>query len=251
MPLLNTSDADMETIKIPGGGNFQFSAIRPEMLGATEYTLATIVIDVTGSVQSFAAALLDCLKTVVESLQKSPRAENLMLRIIVFNNEVIELHGFVPLKDIDLNSYSPFNPFGMTALFDATYSAIGAANKYGKTLVDQDFDVNACSYIITDGDDNASTVTPSAISKKINEGVQGEILESNQTILIGLIEKNDPSNVKPKLEKFKKDANLDAFIDAGEATPQKLAKLAGFVSQSISSQSQALGTGSASVPLVF
>ena len=32
-------------------------------------------------------------------------------------------------------------------------------------------------------------------------------------------------------------------IDVGDATPRKLAKLAAFVSQSISSQSQALGTG--------
>ena len=36
---------------------------------------------------------------------------------------------------------------------------------------------------------------------------------------------------------------ISQYIDAGAATKGKLAKLADFVSQSVSSQSQALGTG--------
>jgi hypothetical protein len=39
------------------------------------------------------------------------------------------------------------------------------------------------------------------------------------------------------------EVGITQFIDAGDATKGKLAKLAAFVSQSISSTSQALGTG--------
>jgi len=53
------------------------------------------------------------------------------------------------------------------------------------------------------------------------------------------------------LEQFKNEAGIDQFVSIGEATPAKLAKLADFISRSISSTSQALGTGNASQPLTF
>jgi stage V sporulation protein SpoVS len=53
------------------------------------------------------------------------------------------------------------------------------------------------------------------------------------------------------LEDFQKDAGLTQFIDVGDGTPQRLAKLAGFVSKSVSSQSQAIGSGSVSQPVTF
>ncbi len=45
---------NMQKLTVPGGGNFQFSAIRPDNLGAAEYTLVTIVVDITASVAEFA-----------------------------------------------------------------------------------------------------------------------------------------------------------------------------------------------------
>ncbi|MDX1333382.1 MAG: alpha/beta fold hydrolase, partial [Robiginitalea sp.] len=49
---------------------------------------------------------------------------------------------------------------GMTALYDATYASVGATLAYAKRLTDQDFDVNAAVYIVTDGMDNRSATTP-------------------------------------------------------------------------------------------
>ena len=255
MPQLMTQD-DMQTIQIPGQGGFYFSAVRPEKLGATEYTLVTIVMDVTGSVEDFASELLVVQKTIVSACKKNPRAENLMLRALMFNDDVTEIHGFKPLSEIDPDAYLPFRPDGMTALFDAAFSAIGAAVEYGKVLTQQDFNVNAAVYTITDGDDNRSRTIPSRIAELVKKSKSGEELESLITILIGL---QDPKKtgdrqaevVMGKLEIFKKEAGLTQFVNVGDATPQRLAKLANWVSQSISSQSQSLGSGAASQPLNF
>ncbi len=249
--LMPTSDT--QVINIPGPGNFQFSAIRPENLGATEYTLVTMVIDVTGSVRKFANELLDCVKSIVDACKKSPRAENLMLRFITFNEDLYEIHGFKPLADIDVNDYKPFKPDGMTALYDASFSGIASTLTYAKNLIDQDFDVNGCVYIVTDGMDNVSTINPAHILNTTNDATIKEEIESLITVLIGI---NDPKSgysrdVTKALKKFKDEAELTQFVDAGDATPQRLAKLANFVSKSISSQSQALGSGSASQPLTF
>jgi len=244
---------DTQVIGITGPGTFQFSAVRIEDLGASEYTLATIVCDISGSVIRFADELLGCIKAIVDACQKSPRAENLLLRLLLFNDELIEIHGFLNLADIDINSYDPLQPDNMTALFDATYDAVGGTLEYSKRLVDQDFDCNGAVYIITDGMDNRSSMTPTSIKEKIEDAMSKEEIESLVTVLVAL---KDPSSrmdgeVVKALAKFQKDANLSQFVDIGDATAGKLAKLANFVSESVSSQSQALGTGSPSVALNF
>lgn len=252
MPRLMATSDD-QVISIPGPGNFQFSAVRIEDLGATEYTLVTIVCDISGSVRLFAAELLRAIQTVVESCKKSPRADNLLIRLLHFNDNVREIHGFKTLVDVDPNAYDPLHPSGMTALFDASFDGIGATLEYAKRLVDQDFDCNGAVYVITDGMDNQSSMTPSAIKDKIAEALRNEEIESLITVLIGIQDPNSrwSADVKQALQKFKDEANLDEFIDAGDATPQKLAKLANWVSQSVSSQSQALGTGGPSQILSF
>ena len=88
MPKLMNNDDDMNTISVPGGGGFQFSAIRPENLGASEYTLVSIVCDISGSVDSYKDELLKCIKTIVEACKKSPRAENLLIRLLLFNSSL-------------------------------------------------------------------------------------------------------------------------------------------------------------------
>jgi uncharacterized protein YegL len=243
-----------EVMQQTGPGAFQFSGVRVENLGASEYTLVTIVIDVSGSVYNFAAELLNMVKTIVEACQKSPRAENLMIRYLVFNHDVTEIHGFRLLKDIDPNDYEALDPDGYTALFDASYDAIGATIDYSTRLVDDyEFDVNGAVYIVTDGMNNRGSMTPKSIKDKASAAVSREKIESLITILVGLHDPQEAwaAEVKVHLEAFQKDADLSQFVDVGDATPGKLAKLANFVSQSVSSQSQSLGTGAPSQNLTF
>jgi len=229
----------MESIAIQGASNFSFSATKIDALESTEYTLVTIVCDISGSVTSFADELLTMIKTIVKACQKSPRADFLMLRVLLFNEQVEEIHGFKMLNSIDPDDYKDLRPSGMTALFDATFSAIGAEITYAKNLISQGFSVNGCVYVITDGADNRSSMTPGEIKKQVIESRKQETIESLLTVLIGI----NTSNLQTELDRFKKQADITAYIDAGDATPQKLAKLADFVSSSISSTSTCLGTG--------
>ena len=122
-----------------------------------------------------------------------------------------------------------------------------------ESLSAQDFDVNGCVYIITDGDDNSSTSVPSMIKDQTNKALNGEEIESLTTILIGIFDVNSPDKkyFSDKLDTFKNEANLSQYINAGDATAATLAKLGNLISQSISSVSQTLGSGQASQPLVF
>ena len=242
-----------QEMKIAGPGNFTFSAIRIEDLGATEYTLVTIICDVTGSVSKFADELLEMVKTVIGACKKNARSENLLIRYVLFNTDVMEVHGFLPLSSINENDYEPLRPYGTTALYDASFSGIGATLKMAESLSNQDFDVNGCVYVITDGDDNASKIVPSMIKDQNDKAIVGEEIESLNTIVIGITDENAPDkkHFDDRLTLFCTEAGITQFINAGDATAAKLAKLANFISESISSTSQALGSGQASQPLVF
>jgi uncharacterized protein YegL len=137
----------------------------------------------------------------------------------------------------------------LTALCDASINGVEATSIYGKDLLKQDFSVNGIVVVITDGCNNHGTFTVKTLHQKLKEAVSKETLESLVTILVGV--NILASDVKQALEDFNKDAGFTQYVDVGEANAKKLAKLAEFVSKSISSQSQSLGSGGPSQPLTF
>ena len=246
--LSTTVDNGMQQLTTPS--NFKFSGTTIDQLGASEYTIATIVLDASGSVGSFKPELEKCLKTILKSCKKSPRAENLMLRLVEFNDSVREKHGFRQLDTIDEKEYDNcVNPYGGTALYDAVLSSIEAVGVYGQQLKDQEFISNAVVYVLTDGMNNSGSATAKAIKKAIDKVRKDECLESIAVILLK-VGAGDPE-AAIALDAFAKDAEITQFEDLTtlfqKLSPEgALAKIAGFVSRSISSTSQSLANGSAS-----
>ncbi len=237
---------NLETLN--AGSNYKFSGTRINDLGASEYTLATIVVDASSSVQPFASQLETALKTVFKACDKSPRRDNLMLRVTQFSSKLDELHGFKLLNTIQDKDYDNILQIGgCTALYDAMDEAIQATGTYGKQLMDQDFLVNSIVVVITDGEDNVSNINADRVKKSLQQVRHDENLESILVILVGVT--NDDVNLNTYLTTVKDDSGCDQYVSIGSATPGRIAKLAEFVSQSISSTSSSLGTGAASAPL--
>jgi len=236
-------DDDMESHTIAGKGGFAFTGARFDKLGASNYTLVTIAVDLSQSVEDFADDLLKMLKMAIDACKKSPMSDNILVRVIYFSTKypkgLEEIHGFKLLSDIDLSIYQTLKPDGSTPLYDAVYSSLGATLVYGEQLTAQEYTVNGIFFTITDGDNNASVATVKMIKDKIKEAKQAEKLESLVSILIGI----NAAQYKNVLEAFAQDAGLTNYIDAGDATPRNLAKLATFVSTSVSSTAQVAGTG--------
>jgi uncharacterized protein YegL len=250
MPKLMMIDSDEVNVAAPmmGGSSFQFSAVKIDSLGSTEYTLVDIGVDISGSTSPFKKELLASLKIIIEACKKSPRAENLMVRLVTFDTTVEEVHGFRLLNTINPDDYT-LGGGGATHLFEAAYKGIGAIKSYGETLYNQDFGVNAIAFVITDGCDYGSKESAKMVGQVKETILASETLESLLTILIG-INVSDKS-VAIALKNFETDGKFDQYIESANASPETLAKLASFVSKSISSQSQSLGTGGPSKTLTF
>jgi uncharacterized protein YegL len=237
---------DMENMT---AGGFSFSGVGIGKLLNSEYTLVTIALDNSGSVGSFAGEIESALQEVVKSCASSPRADNLLVRVISFNSNIEEIHGFKLLSECNVGDYNGIlSPGGTTALFDATENSIRAQTKYAKDLVADDYSVNGIVVVITDGCNYGSgTQHCKNVKSALEEAVSGERLDSLVSVLIG-INVNEPVVAKA-LSDFKIDANLSSYVSVSDASASALAKVAKFVSKSISAQSQSLGSGPASVSL--
>jgi uncharacterized protein YegL len=252
MPKLMGRD-DMQTGKTIH--NFEFSGANLDKLGASQYTLVTICQDTSGSVGRFKKEMEDCLKKIREACEKSPRSENLLSRLVGFNSYVTELHGFMELKDIPDDTYEDIlKCIGATALRDAAVNAAEATEAYGQQLYDMDYQCNGIMFVITDGDDNSSVVirNNSDIKKTFNQiKINEKPLESFLTILIGVGNKNedDFNDIKKYLKELSTEGGFDQFIMLEDASPNTLAKLADFISRSISSSSTSLANGQPSQPI--
>jgi uncharacterized protein YegL len=248
----NTVETDMH--ELTTASNYSFSAVGLDSLGASEYTLATVVVDVSVSVSNWRSELVKCIETIKESCEHSPRSENLLLRVVKFDDNVDEVHGFKILDTIDSKDYDKeITIGGCTALYDALHSSIESTSDYSKVLVNNgDMSANAVVYVITDGVDNASVGNPKKIKKLMDTIMQDEVLESCAVILIGIGQAD-------YFTKLTKEANITQFIDIGDlfaktSPAAAMAKLAGYISKSIVSTSQSLSNGtsnSASSLLTF
>jgi len=247
MPVFTDSQSVSQAI---GGTNYEFSATRIEDLGASEYTLGLVVLDVSGSTSGMRPDMEKALKAIVAACRKNPRADNMMLRVVKFDDMVDEIHGFKPLPDCNESDYDGClgRGGGLTALFDACYTGIKSATIYGDQLTQQDFDVNAALFVVTDGGNNRGAATEKMVKEALEEAVTGESLESITSVLIGL---NAGGGLDQLLKAVKDNCGFSQYVSIADATANQIAKLGDFISRSVSSQSQSLGTGGPSQSLAF
>ena len=235
------------------GQHFGYSAADMEDLGASEYTLVTIVVDKSGSVSGFRNELENCIKEVVKACKFSPRSDYLMIRIVLFDDDLKELHGFKQLIDCNVDDYNGcVSPSGTTLLFETARNAIVATNDYAKKLAQNDYETNAIVIVLTDGMDNmsSSSCQGEEVGQALKDAMKDEALESILSILVG-VGVGTHSDVSQYLDTFRNDAGIDQYVEIADANAKTLAKLAAFISKSVSSQSQSLGSGGCSQTLQF
>lgn len=232
--------------RILTGTTYGYSGTRIDRLGASEYTLVAIAADVSGSVSAFRKEIDQCIRTTFDACRQAPRADNLMVRVTSFDSRVTELQGFAPLHTVQPPKLTIG---GSTALYDACHNAVAAVTDYGRDLVTNGLSANAIVFVITDGEDNASTLTPRAVQDAVQAAVTDEHLESIVTVLIGVNVKQ--ARLGRALMDFSAAAGFDHYLELAKADAGTLARLADFLSRSIAAQSQVLGTGAPSTVLTF
>lgn len=248
MPKFVDDSVAMATHNI-GGSTFAFTAADIKALGAEMYTLGVVVVDVSGSTAGYRKQMESALAEIVKACRLNPRADSMMLRVVTFDTQLKEYHGFKPLPNCnELDYVDSCVPGGYTCLYDAVYEAVHSCIEYGKQLSSHDYTVNAAIFVITDGEDNMSRSTAKMCKDAFAEATHSEALESLMSVLIGV---GATGSLNSYLQAFKDEAGFQQYVAIGDADEKTLAKVGGFISLSMSSQSKALGTGGGSQSLTF
>lgn len=265
-------DATLETFHV---GSFGFTAQNIDELESSGYTLADIVVDVSGSTgektpafpNGFTQLMENALKDAIISLRGDmskgikphPKADSIMVRITEFSYGVEEVIGYTLLANIKLDSLTgSLTARGATALFDACINAPEAAFNYGQALQKGGYDANGILIVITDGMNNAGHNSAyhvagrfypdedtyhkqvAIVAKALRSPLSKEAMESYISILIGV----NIEQCKEDLEMFHKEAGFtQPMIALKDANPKTIGSIGGFISASVSSQSQVRGTG--------
>ncbi len=120
---------------------------------------------------------------------------------------------------------------------------------YGQQLISNDYIANGILVVITDGCEVGSTLGIKQVQEAMKRAMVSESLESLVSILVGV--NVTDSTVSQFLSEFKDQAGFTQYVEVNDASPKTLAKLANFISTSVSSQSQSVGSGSPSQAITF
>lgn len=214
---------------------------------ASELTLATIIIDDSSSICFFKKELEAANKEIIKALRSSPRADNLMVREVKFSSSMEEVHGYKVLSECNETDYDKIlGKGGMTCLFDACINAIEAHIHYSKQLTEDNYDVNGIVVILTDGEDTSSQEKESKVKEIIKQAMSSESMTNITTVLVGL---NTNKRLDNLLKSFQTKAEIQQYIGVKDASAKTLAKVANFVSKSISNASQNLHGSGPSQPV--
>lgn len=239
---MNDNDTQTHT----GPSNFQYTGVRFERLKNAGYTLVCILVDTTGSTMGYVNDFHNLILKVIGACRVHPMKESLLIRVCEFNSAVgvKEIHGFIPVINTKDSDYPKLVAQGATPLYDAMYSAVGSIDDYARQLTDKEYNVNGVAFTITDGGNTHSAVGLKDVAALMTGAVSGEHLESFRHILIA---------AGAEVSHLASDAKLAGaeYVPIGAADEKTLAKLADFISGSISATSQSLGTGGPSQPLTF
>lgn len=203
-----------------------------ETIESTEVTLVTILLDRSSSIKhrGLADAVRDGYGMLVDSMQNSREAEDIMTALWTFNHERNVVHSYVPVDEaakLDTDNYSCG---GRTSLYDTWCEAIASNVAYAQKLRNGGTPCRSVVVVITDGEDVGSDKTTNNCEK-----VTRDVLASEQfvTAFVGVGDDYDFRTIAERMGV--PDGSICVDEKADESSLREIFEL---VSRSVSKVSQ-------------
>jgi len=230
--------------------SFALSPVGVEKLHSSTYTLVTICVDVSGSMQGQERNVEKFL-TLMSETCKSVQ-DNVLIEVLAFNTATDHVVQWNPLSKI-LEAPTLFDNTltanGYTDIYRCLETAFTSIMRKGKELKENEYSVNSLLVLVTDG---GQTQGPGFCTHQQAEMLAAEISqvesaygESYRGILI------EVGSEMKELDKIANGCRFDQREQLANADVTSMRKLANFVSQSIRAQSAAVGTGGPSQAIDF
>ena len=205
--------------------NLNFNNFNPNDIQVEETINAVFVVDISPSITTYAKDLNFAFNDFTQTMQKSHVAEQLMVSLVTFNENVEVVSGFQPINQVPTANFVPKG--SGTALYQAVAQGAKMAVDYRQNLEASGVTTKTLLFVITDGDDNSSTVNAKQV-KTILEGIaeQEKNAFSFTTILFGV-------GNATSFEQAQKAMGIQHLAKVGTSGAE-IRKMITFISQSIS-----------------
>lgn len=154
-------------------------------IDSEEVTLVAVVVDASVSMSPFRDTIIQSYnEQFLASLQGAKNANDILVETWIFStdgppdNWVRLLHGFTPVKQCPKLDHQSYNPSGSTPLNDAVNRAQVGLMSYGQMLRDGGTRTKCILVVMTDGEENSSSVSASKV-----KGVSTDLLKQEIYIL--------------------------------------------------------------------
>ena len=215
--------------------NFNNANFDPNSLANQTSTaiMCVVVTDVSPSISSYVDAMNTASRDVfMQELKNSHRKSDILIKNITFCEKVEHKSGFLPIVNLQ-DDYLDVTPQGRgTALYQAVDEALSHAISYREDLEAQGIEVRTTVFIITDGEDNSSSLnSANNVKNHVAALRSNEAWASTFTInMLGV--GNEPTFRKACIEM---GLNPDKCLSTIGATAKEIRAQMGVVSQSVSS----------------
>lgn len=172
------SDDTMDLVVSNLNGPTMMSAVGAPLnaLVSNEVTLAMNVIDMSGSMQPFAADLISAYNDhYLAAMALSPAADDILVSTIFFEDQVQLFHGYLSLQDAPRLSDRVYRPGATTALYDAVAAGLTNMVLYAQQLRQSGIMVRCLVLVYSDGQDNASSQPAARVRRAVRELLKHEI----------------------------------------------------------------------------
>jgi uncharacterized protein YegL len=196
-----------------------------------------VVTDVSPSISSYVDSMNTASRDVfMQELKNCHRKDDILIKNIEFCERVSHKSGFLPIVNLN-DDYLDVNPQGGgTALYQAVNEALEHAIAYRKDLENQGIEVRTCIFIITDGEDNSSSMKATdEVKAHVEEIRRNEAWTSSFTInMLGV---GNPSSFRQSC--LDMGLNPDKCLSVIGASAHEIRQQMGVISQSVSSSTAA------------
>lgn len=144
-------------------------------LNTDDVTLLVMILDQSSSMASVRQDVIDAFNEMTRALADSKAADSILLSAWTFDTDPKLLFGYTPIdsvKDLDNKTY---RPSGATALYDAVMDGFTGIVAYGQELRNNGIRTRSIIVVITDGGDNSSGHTASAVKTVADDLLRQEI----------------------------------------------------------------------------
>lgn len=242
----------LQSFMIPGG-NYGYTGAAVEDLTSFKNCLALTLFDESGSTRYFASQMEMAMAKITKFLRISSEADKIIQGHWQFDTELKEVLGLTPLPQIADDQFDGcWAGGGRTALYFGECRMMEILRDYARLQAEKRYICNGILITLTDGGnytidgDPGHEFTEELVKRAFAETVTNEDLESVVSVLIGI---NPDDYIQKQLQEHADNVGYTRYLPVEKADEATMAKIAGFISQSIQSQSQHIASGGPSTKI--